>query len=102
MLQTKKGNQWHFCMRGHIGINANSGLVQTVMGTVANANDVTQAVGLLHDKESTRGVMRATTAWTSPGSRRAANEMAHGHTPRRGVRTFQVICSALRAMDGFD
>lgn len=51
MLQTKKGDQWHLCMKAHIGVNASSGLVHTVMGKAANANDVTQAGGLLHDKE---------------------------------------------------
>ena len=51
MHQTKKGNQWHFGMKAHIGVDADSGLVHTVIGTAANVNDVTQAAGLLHDKE---------------------------------------------------
>jgi len=49
--QTKKGNQWHFGMKAHIGVDADSGLVHTVIGTAANVNDVTQAAGLLHGKE---------------------------------------------------
>lgn len=51
MHQTKKGNQWHFGMKAHIGVDADSGLVHTVIGTAANVNDVTQAAGLLPDKE---------------------------------------------------
>ncbi len=51
MHQTKKGNQWHFCMKAHIGVDAQSGLVHTVIGTPANVSDVTQAVGLLHGQE---------------------------------------------------
>lgn len=51
MHQTKKGNQWHFGMKAHIGVDAESGLVHTVIGTAANVNDVTQAAGLLHGKE---------------------------------------------------
>ena len=51
MHQTKKGNQWHFGMKAHIGVDADSGLVHTVIGTAANVNDVTQAAGQLHDKE---------------------------------------------------
>ena len=51
MHQTKKGNQWHFGMKVHIGVDADSGLVHTVIGTAANVNDVTQAAGLLHGKE---------------------------------------------------
>jgi IS5 family transposase len=39
-------------MKAHIGVDAESGLVHTVIGTAANVNDVTQAVGLLHGKES--------------------------------------------------
>lgn len=40
--QTKKGNQWHFGMKAPIGVAAESGLVQSVIGTAANVNDVTQ------------------------------------------------------------
>ena len=51
MHQTKKGNQWHFKMKAHIGVDAASGLVHTVIGTAANVNDVTQASALLHGEE---------------------------------------------------
>ncbi len=36
MHQTKKGNQWHFGMKAHIGVDAQSELVHTLIGTVAN------------------------------------------------------------------
>jgi IS5 family transposase len=52
MHQTKKGNQWHFGMKAHIGVDAESGLVHTVIGTAANVNDVTQATQLLHGQET--------------------------------------------------
>lgn len=52
MHQTKKGNQWHFGMKAHIGVDADSGLVHTVVGTAANVNDVTQAQSLLHGEET--------------------------------------------------
>ncbi len=51
MHQTKKGNQWHFGMKAHIGVDANSGLTHTVVTTPANAADVAQAHALLHGKE---------------------------------------------------
>ena len=51
MHQTKKGNQWYFGMKAHIGVDADSGLVHSVVGTAANVNDVTQAGGLLHGHE---------------------------------------------------
>ena len=52
MHQTKKGNQWNFGMKAHIGVDAESGLVHTVVGTAANVVDVTQAQGLLHGEET--------------------------------------------------
>ena len=52
MHQTKKGNQWHFGMKAHIGVDAESGLVHAVVGTAANVNDVTQASQLVHGEEA--------------------------------------------------
>ena len=40
MHQSKKGNQWYFGMKAHIGVDAESGLVHTVRGTSGNVNDV--------------------------------------------------------------
>ena len=51
MHQVKKGNQWHFGMKAHIGVDADSGLVHTVIGTAANVSDVTQGHALLHGQE---------------------------------------------------
>jgi IS5 family transposase len=51
MRQSKKGNQWFFGMKAHIGVDAESGLVHTVQGTSGNVNDVTQANSLLHGQE---------------------------------------------------
>lgn len=53
MHQTKKGNQWHFGMKAHIGVDDASGLVHHVACTAANAGDVTQVHKLLHGKEGT-------------------------------------------------
>jgi IS5 family transposase len=52
MHQTKKGNQWHFGMKAHIGADAAHGLVHTLVTTAANISDVTQAHALLHGEES--------------------------------------------------
>ena len=51
MHQTKKGNQWHFGMKVHIGVDAQSGLVHSVIGTATTVNDVTQASAQLHGDE---------------------------------------------------
>lgn len=51
MHQTKKGNQWHFEMKAHIRVDAESELVHTVIGTAAKVIDVTPAGALLHGRE---------------------------------------------------
>ncbi len=89
MHQTKKGNAWHFGMKAHIGVDAESGLVHTVIGTAANVNDVTQGAALLHGEEEVvfadagyRGIEKRDEAkdlevtWhvaMQPGKRRALN-----------------------------
>lgn len=51
MSQTKKGNQWHFGMKAHIGADLESGLVHTVVSTTAKVADITQTEALLHGAE---------------------------------------------------
>ena len=45
--QTKKGNEWHFGMKVHSGVDAGSGYVHTITATPANVNDVTETAKLL-------------------------------------------------------
>lgn len=52
MHQSKKGKQWYFGMKAHIGVDAQSGLVHTVIGTAGHVSDVTQAQALLHGDET--------------------------------------------------
>ena len=59
MHQTKKGKQWYFGMKAHIGVDAGSGLAHSLTTTAGNAGDVTQAGALLHGGE--------TTAWGDAG-----------------------------------
>src|SRR6187399_933183 len=51
MHQTKKGNQWHFGMKAHIGVDVTSGGVHTLVGTAANEADINQTATLLHGQE---------------------------------------------------
>jgi transposase, IS5 family len=53
MHQAKKGNQWFFGMKAHIGVDEDSGLVHHVECTAANVADVTQVHKLLHGGEAT-------------------------------------------------
>lgn len=48
----KKGNQYCFDMKAHIGTDNESGLVHTVVGTATNAADVTQIDKLLSGAET--------------------------------------------------
>jgi IS5 family transposase len=93
MHQVKKGNNWHFGMKAHIGADAESGLVHTVVGTAANVNDVTQGHALLHGKEEVvfgdagyQGAMKRPEAtgvdWMiamRPGKRRALDKTRTSH-----------------------
>ena len=51
MHQTKKGNQWHFGMKAHIGVDAKSGLTHSLVTTAANEHDLNQLGNLLHGEE---------------------------------------------------
>lgn len=50
MHQTKKGSQWHFGMKAHIGVDEGSGLVHPEVGTAANVADVAEVANRLHGK----------------------------------------------------
>ena len=51
MHQTKKGNEWKFGMKCHIGVDAGSGLVHTIAVTAANEHDITQAAALIREDD---------------------------------------------------
>lgn len=51
MHSSKKGNQWYFGMKAHIGVDAQSGLVHTVRGTAGHVSDIAQAHTVLHGQE---------------------------------------------------
>ena len=52
MHQTKKGNQWYFGMKVHIGVDKDTGLIHAVETTAANVHDLTPAAELLHGEET--------------------------------------------------
>jgi IS5 family transposase len=47
MHQTKKGNQWYFGMKAHIGVDAGTGYVHSVTCTAANVHDLDEAANLV-------------------------------------------------------
>ena len=89
MHSSKKGNQWYFGMKAHIGADAESGLVHTVRGTSGHVSDIAEANSLLHGNESVafcdagyqgiekRPDAKADVIWhvaMRPGKRRALNK----------------------------
>lgn len=88
MKQSRKGQQWYFGMKCHIGVDIESGLVHTVRGTSGAVNDVTEANSLVRPSDSEvyadagyRGAdkrpdARVGVAWNiamRPGKRRTLN-----------------------------
>lgn len=51
MHQTKKGNEWHFGMKMHIGVDESLGLIHSIETTAANEHDLNVADKLLHGNE---------------------------------------------------
>jgi transposase, IS5 family len=51
MHQTKKGNQWYFGMKAHIGVDAGTGYVHSVTCTSANVHDLDEAVNLVREDD---------------------------------------------------
>ncbi len=51
MHQTKKGNQWHFGMKAHIGLDSRTRTIHSIAATAANVHDSTMLGALLHGKE---------------------------------------------------
>jgi IS5 family transposase len=52
MHQTKKGNQWYFGMKAHIGVDSKEGVVHSVCSTAASVSDVHMLPELLHGGET--------------------------------------------------
>ena len=55
MHQTRKGNQWYFGMKVHVGVDAATGYVHTITATAANIHDITEAHKLLRDDDNFMG-----------------------------------------------
>jgi IS5 family transposase len=51
MKSTKKGNNYYFGMKGHIGVDSESGFIHALETTAANTADITVAHKLLHGEE---------------------------------------------------
>jgi len=52
MHQTKKGNQWFFGMKAHIGVDSRTKVIHAVVATAANVHDSHCLPDLLHGEET--------------------------------------------------
>tara|TARA_R110001606_G_scaffold389553_1_gene555748 strand:- start:5247 stop:5948 length:702 start_codon:yes stop_codon:yes gene_type:complete len=52
MYQTQKGKQWFLGLNAHIGVDARTGLTQSLSTTAANVHDITETENLLHGEET--------------------------------------------------
>jgi IS5 family transposase len=73
MHQTKKGNEWYFGMKAHIGVDAESGLVHSLTTTAANVADIIETAALLHGDEDT---VFADAGYTGVAKREEMNTVA--------------------------
>jgi transposase, IS5 family len=89
MHQTKKGNQWYFGMKLHVGTDSQSGAVHTATVTAANAHDSSELPELLHGKETRlygdsayRGeAIRERMKQAAPNAKDFTNQRAHRNAP---------------------
>ena len=51
MHQTRKGKQWYFGMKAHVGVDSKSKLIHSVMATAAHVADSKILPHLLHGEE---------------------------------------------------
>jgi transposase, IS5 family len=107
MHQTKKGNQWYFGMKAHIGVDTDSGLVHTVVTTPANEADIELVDELLHGKEvmvhadagytgAEKRVTRKNLTWVIAAKRGKLNAMPDGNEKNR-LKAIEKAKASVRA-----
>lgn len=73
MHQTKKGNQWYFGMKAHVGVDSRSKIIHAVVATAANVADSEVLPELLHGEE--------TRVWGDQAYR-GQTEVIRAHAPK--------------------
>jgi IS5 family transposase len=111
MHQSKKGQQWHFGMKAHIGVDVESGLVHSVVGTSGNVADVTQVDQLLHGEEKSvfgdagyigaekrEEVADKTIEWYIARKRGAIKKLAEGSAYRKALEAVERAKASARSL----
>jgi len=111
MHQTKKGNQWYFGMKAHIGADRDSKLVHTIVVTAANVADITKTAELLHgaekqvhadagytgvEKRAEIVALERKIDWQIAGKRGAIKAMAEG-AEKEAVKAVEKAKASVRA-----
>jgi len=111
MHETKKGNQWYFGMKAHIGADRDSKLVHTVVVTAANVADITKTAELLHgaeqqvhadagytgvEKRAEIVALDRTIDWQIAGKRGVLKAMAEG-AEKEAIKAVEKAKAAVRA-----
>ena len=91
MHQTRKGNEWHFGMKAHVGVDAETKLVHTVVATAANVADSKVLPELLHGEEKV--------VWGDQAYQGQATTLAE-HAPRAEDRICRRWRSKLQVWPG--
>jgi len=87
MHQTKKGNQWYFGMKGHVGVDSKERLIHSAAATAANVHDSQLLGDLLHGEEtrvwgdSAYSGQGETMRECAPAALDFTNKKAHRHHP---------------------
>jgi len=84
MHPVKKGNQWHFGMKAHVGVDSAENIIHTVVATAANVHDSQMTGQLLHGRETKVWGDSAYQGQTA--AIRAVAPHAQDMTHRRGAR----------------
>jgi IS5 family transposase len=98
MHQTKKGKDWHFGMKAHIGTDRH-GIVHSMSTTAANVHDSTQMSKLLHGQE--RAVFGDQAYWNESHRQsalaRGIRYRINRHSPRRPLTSYQRFINRRRS-----
>ena len=78
MHQSKKGNEWHFGMKAHIGVDSRTKIIHSMAASSANVHDSLALPVLLHGKE--------TRVW-GDSAYQGQTDVIHRHAPRAADMT---------------
>ena len=87
MHQTKKGNEWHFGMKAHVGVDSKTKVIHSVVATGANVADIIVLPDLLHGEE--------TRVWGDQSTAGSVRSFVNTHPTRSTSRTVAIASRAL-------